>query len=244
MALYTLGALLEAAGSVDEPSDMVRAIQEATPGDGFLSEVLKSVQDSEEASWRDFFYDDKWRLLFYQRAGDAAPRICVPSGCRAAVLREAHGGSVMAGHPGIARTAAHVARFFYWPGLHADVAHFVRTCLTCAAVKPSNSLRMGYEEHAFSSAPAQPFSHWAMDLVGPLPLSRAGNAYMVTWVDRTNKMIVAEALKATSTSAADLAHLMFRAICCQYGLPEKLTHDNDVRFASGLWKELLRLVGT
>ena len=235
----TLGALLEAAGSVDEPSDMVRAIQEATPG-----EVLKSVQDSEEASWRDFFYDDQWRLLFYQRAGDAAPRICVPSGCRAAVLREAHGGSVMAGHPGIARTAAHVARFFYWPGLHADVAHFVRTCITCAAVKPSNSLRMGSEEHAFSSAPAQPFSHWAMDLVDPLPLSRAGNAYIVTWVDRTTKMIVAEALKATSTSAADLAHLTFRAICCQYGLPEKLTHDNDVRFASGLWKELWRLVGT
>ena len=51
-------------------------------------------------------------------------------------------------------------------------------------------------------------------------------------------------LKATSTSAADLAHLTFRAICCQYGLPEKLTHDNDIRFASGLWKELWRLVGT
>ena len=57
-------------------------------------------------------------------------------------------------------------------------------------------------------------------------------------------MIVAEALKATSTSAVDLARLTFRAICCQYGLPEKLTHDNDVRFASGLWKELWRLVGT
>ena len=97
----TLCALLEAAGSVDEPSDMVRAIQEATPGDGFLSEVLKSVQDSEEASWRDFFYDDQWRLLFYQRAGDANPRICVPSGCRAAVLREAHGGSVLAGTPAL-----------------------------------------------------------------------------------------------------------------------------------------------
>jgi len=239
-----LCALLEAAGSVEEPSDMIRELQAATPGDGFLSEVLKSVQDSDEESWRDFFYDDQWRLLFYQRTGDASPRICVPSGCRATVLREAHGGSVMAGHPGIARTTAHVARFFYWPGLHADVAHFVRTCSTCAAVKPSHGLRMGSEEHAFSSAPTQPFSHWAMDLVGPLPLSRAGNAYIVTWVDRTTKMIVAEALKATSTSAVDLARLTFRAICCQYGLPEKLTHDNDVRFASGLWKELWRLVGT
>ena len=107
----TLCVLLEAAGSVDEPSDMVLALQEATSGDVFLSEVLKSVQDSEEASWRDFFYDDQWRLLFYQRVGDATPRICVPSGCRAAVLREAHGGSVKAGHPEIARTTAHVARF-------------------------------------------------------------------------------------------------------------------------------------
>ena len=239
-----LCALLEAAGSVEQPSDLVRALQEATPLDGFLAEVLKSVQDSDEASWRDFVYDKQWKLLFYQRAGEATPRICVPAACRAAVLREAHGGSVLAGHPGIARTTAHVARFFYWPGLHSDVAHFVRTCQTCAAVKPSNRLRMGSEEHAFTTVPARPFSHWSMDLIGPMPLSRDGNAYIVTWVDRTTKMIVAEALKAKSTSAADLARLTFRAICCQYGLPDKLTHDNDVRFASGLWKELWRLVGT
>jgi hypothetical protein len=129
---------------------------------------------------------------------------------------------VMAGHPGIARTAAHVARFFYWPGLHADVAHFVRTCLTCAAVKPSNSLRMGSEEHAFSSAPAQPFSHWAMDLVGPLPLSRAGNAYIVTWVDRTTKMIGAQ---SSTTSAADLAHLNVP----RYLLPVWVAREADTR---------------
>ena len=98
---------------MEQPSDLVRILQEATPLDGFLSEVLKSVQDSDEASWRDFVYDEQWKLLFYQRGGEATPRICVPAACRAAVLREAHGGSVLAGHPGIARTTAHVARFFY-----------------------------------------------------------------------------------------------------------------------------------
>lgn len=240
-AMPGLGASGEATGDV---SPLIAALQEATPQDGFLSEVLKSVQDSCEASWRDFSFDASTKLVYYQRAGDPMPRICVPASCRGDIMREAHGGNVLAGHPGIARTTAQVARFYYWPGLHADVAHFVRTCITCAAVKPSTQLRLGSEEHAFSTAPSQPFTHWSMDLIGPMPLSRTGNAWIVTWVDRTTKLIVAEALKAGDTSAADLARLTFRAVCCQYGLPEKLTHDNDVRFASGLWKELWRLVGT
>jgi len=150
-----LGASGEATGDV---SPLIAALQEATPQDGFLSEVLKSVQDSCEASWRDFSFDASTKLVYYQRAGDPMPRICVPASCRGDIMREAHGGNVLAGHPGIARTTAQVARFYYWPGLHADVAHFVRTCITCAAVKPSTQLRLGSEEHAFSTAPSQPFT--------------------------------------------------------------------------------------
>ena len=37
--------------------------------------------------------------------------------------------------------------------------------------------------------------------------------------------------------------LTFEAICCRFGLPARLTHDNDVRFQT-LWKELWRILGT
>jgi hypothetical protein len=40
-----------------------------------------------------------------------------------------------------------------------------------------------------------------------------------------------------------LAELTFEAICCRFGLPARLTHDNNVRFRS-LWKELWRLLNT
>ena len=160
---------------------------------------------------------------------------------RAQVLEAAYGGSSLTGHPGIARTAAAVARFFYWPRLYEDVAHFVRSCRVCAAAKSSNQLRMGAE--SFTTIPIEPFSHWAMDLIGPLPRSRSGNSWIVTWVDRTSKWIVARAVKTGSCSGKDLAELTFAEICCSYGLPARLTHDNDVRFKK-FWRSLWTLVGT
>jgi hypothetical protein len=82
-----------------------------------------------------------------------------------------------------------------------------------------------------------------MDLIGPLPKSRAGNDLIITWVDRTSKMIVARALRQGDSSARKLADLTFEAICCQYGIPARLTHDNDVRFRA-MWKELWRILHT
>ena len=109
------------------------------------------------------------------------------------LLRAAHGDSVLAGHPGIDRTYAAVSYAYYWPNLFADVAHFVRSCTVCAASKSSNQLRMGAE--SFSSISLQPFTSWAMDLIGPLPATKSGRPWIVTWVDRSSKMIVAAAAK-------------------------------------------------
>ena len=80
-------------------------------------------------------------------------------------------------------------------------------------------------------------------LIGPLPKSCVCNDLIVTWVDRTSKLIVAKALRQGNSSAKVLAELTFEAICCRFGLSARLTHDNDVRFRS-LWKELWQLLNT
>jgi hypothetical protein len=156
----------------------------------------------------------------------------VPKLSRDAVLHAAHGGALV-GHPGITRTAANIAQFFWWPNLFRDVAHFVRSCRTCATAKGSTGLRLGVD--SFSSEPLQPFTHWSMDLIGTLPKSRSGNDLIITWVDRTSKLIVAKTLRQGNSSAKVLAESTFEAICCRFSLPGGLTHDNDVRFRS-LWK--------
>jgi hypothetical protein len=223
-------------------SDLLSTIRDAQVRDPFLATVSKGVRLSDEGVWRDFFYvgegDD--RVLCYQRESDSRPRICVPKECRALVLRAAHG-ELLSGHPGIARTASVVAGSYYWPALYSDVAHFVRTCPACNAAKSSSQARFGVE--SFATVPDEPFSHWAMDMVGPMPRSKSGNDLIVTWVDRTSKMIVAEAIRSGQSSSRDLAELTFKHICCRFGVPAKLTHDNDVRFQA-VWKELWGLCGT
>ena len=207
--------------------------------DPFLQQVAAGVTDSDDGMWRDFFRN-KEGFLCYQRDGDAVPRLCVPKISRDAILHAAHG-EAMVGHPGVTRTAANIAQFFWWPNLFRDVGHFVRSCRTCSTTKSSSGLQLGVDN--FSSVPVQPFTHWSMDLIGPLPKSRSGNDLILTWVDRTSKLIVARALRQGNSSARVLADMTFEAICCRFGLPARLTHDNDVRFRS-LWKELWRLLNT
>ena len=116
---------------------LLHDIRAKTSDDAFLGDVLQAVLDSDDNFYRDFFLDDN-RVLCFRRTEDVVARVYVPAVSREAVLRSAQGDSLLAGHPGIDRTIASVAHSFYWPGLHADVSHFVRFCPTCAASKGSN----------------------------------------------------------------------------------------------------------
>ena len=140
--------------------------------------------------------------MCYRRDGDAIPRLCVPKVSRDAILHAAHG-EAMVGHPGVTRTAATIAQFFWWPNLFRDVAHFVRSCRTCSTAKSASGLQLGVDK--FSTVPIQP-----LDLIGPLPKSRSGNDLILTRVDRTSKLIVARALRQGNSSARVLADMTLK----------------------------------
>ncbi len=165
----------------------------------------EGIKGSDHGEWRDFSRNEAG-FICYQRDGDAISRSCVPKVSRDAVLHAAHGGTFV-GHPGITRTAANVAQFFWWPNLFRDAAHFVRSCRTCATAKSSTGLRLGV--NSFSSVPVQQFTHWSMDLIGPLPKLCTGNDLIVTGVDRISKLIVAPTICQGNSSAKSLAELTF-----------------------------------
>jgi len=160
----------------------------------------------------------------------------VPSTSSEAVL----GDNVLAGHPGIDGKSGGFLCILL--ALFADVAHFACSCAVCAASKSSNQLQMGAE--SFSSIPLQPFTSWAMDLIGPLPATKSGHTWIVTWVDCTFKMIVAAAAKERQISSGALALMTFREICCRFGLSLHVTINNDVKFVSSLWQSPWNLYGT
>jgi len=86
-------------------------IQAAVPQNPFLKQASASVKAAGDNYFRDFFFDSD-KVLCYQRAEDSKSRVCAPTVCRVAVLRAAHGDSVLAGLPSVVRTFAAVAHSY------------------------------------------------------------------------------------------------------------------------------------
>jgi hypothetical protein len=96
-------------------SSFLPEFKTAQQQDPFLQSVGEEVDGSDHSAWRDFCRNEQG-FLCYHREGDETQRICVPRLSRHAVLHTAHG-DVLTGHPGITRTAANIAQFFWWPNM-------------------------------------------------------------------------------------------------------------------------------
>jgi transposase InsO family protein len=89
--------------------------------------------------------------------------------------------------------------------------------------------------------PIQRFSHVHVDLVGPLPVSADGYAYLLTAIDRSTRWAKAIPLKATS--AADCAEAFIDGWVSRFGVPATLTSDRGVQFTSSFWAAVTGRLG-
>jgi hypothetical protein len=103
-------------------------------------------------------------------------------------------------HPGVRASRRLISSRFVWPKMGVDIKNWCNECQACQRAKASN----------LPNAPVQPipipiirFSHVHIDLVGPLPMSNEGFAYLFTGVDRSTRW--AEAWPLRATTAADCA---------------------------------------
>ena len=58
---------------------------------------------------------------------------------------------------------------------------------------------------------------WAMDVVGPLPLTLRGNRYILTFTEYNSRYF--EALALQNTQAATIARVLVDEICFRYSAP-------------------------
>jgi len=104
-------ASLPASATSVHASSFLSELKTALQQDPFLQSVGEEVDGSDHGAWREFCRNEQG-LLCYQHEGDETQRICVPRLSCDAVLHAAHG-DALTGHPGITRTAANIAQFFW-----------------------------------------------------------------------------------------------------------------------------------
>ena len=167
-------------------------------------------------------------------------RVYVPKGkLRLSVLKEEHD-NPLAGHRGEKSTICSVSKRFYWPGMKEDIAHYVKTCITCQANRASYRKQVGLLRPL--PIPDGPWESVSMDFITSLPESRGSDAIFVV-VDRFSKLARMEPTKGTAT-AFETAVLFFNVWWRHHGLPKAIVSDRDPKFTSAFWRHLFRRMKT
>lgn len=165
-------------------------------------------------------------------------QLVIPSDLRHDVFMSVHG-DLTAGHYDVARTYATLRQSYYWKGMHKDCQQWIRSCPRCAEKKPPGP---GHK------APLQPLplaninERWAMDFVGPLPVSLSGNSYILVMTEYATRW--AEAFALSNMSAPTVARILIDKIALRFSPPQYLLSDRGANFLSQVVAEACRLIGT
>ena len=176
------------------------------------------------------FFEDSDGIVCRRAALDGAAQIVVPVPLRERILR-LEPETTFAGHPGESQMYTAMRRYYYWPGMAADVVLHVRNCASSALgrVRP---LRAVAALQLFPATP--PFQDVATDLFGPLAKTAAGNEYIMV-TDRFSQLV--RAIPMGKVRAVNCASVLLDYWIGAYGPPDRVLSDGGPQFTAQFWHQ-------
>ena len=257
----TLDQVWDVPGKKDRTTIEARPVQEVVPdstqlareqseGNGAVATLYKAVQTGTEITREQLEEGNQelkklWQrvasmrlnkrgVLEIQVAVNENPRwvaLC-PEQNRQAVVWQTHQMS----HSGVGRTIARLQLTWYWVGLHANVRRIIQSCEVCQKAKSGGLRTAGRCQHMYAGRPWQKV---AIDLVGPMPETRAGNRWILVIMDHFTRW--QDAIPLPDATAPVVAAALDQRVFCYLGLPEQLHSDQGAQFESLLMEELCTL---
>eukprot|EP00731_Ephydatia_muelleri_P024409 Em0016g680a len=139
---------------------------------------------------------------------------------------------------GVKQTLERVRHRFYWPGYESDVERWVRECETCQ--KRNNPQTLPQAPLGSISA-SHPFQKITWDIMGPLPVIRKGNKYILVVTDVFSKWVKAFPLQVTD--GLTLTSILMDEVICRYGVPQQLHSDQGSNLNAEVNQRLCQLLG-
>ncbi|MCG7866651.1 MAG: DDE-type integrase/transposase/recombinase [Candidatus Thiodiazotropha taylori] len=158
--------------------------------------------------------------------------LIVPASKRAEVLHYYHD-IPTAGHLGKDKMLFRIKKVFCWPGLKDDVARYCNSCDKCTARKtPSHPSRAPLQRFQVG----EPMEKIALDVLGPLPVSQAGNRYTLVLMDCFTKWT--ECYAMTNQEAATIVKILVNEFICRFGTPLQILSDQGSNFQAKLFTDV------
>ena len=177
----------------------------------------------------------RWTPRSIRGEEQVVEQLVLPKACRDQVFNIAHS-IPLAGHLGRGKTAKRILQRFYWPTLFRDVAQYCRSCPEC-----QKACSQGVSRVPMIPLPivGVPFERMAMDIVGPLPRSRAGHRYILVICDYATRY--PDAIPLKSIDAEHIAEELVK-VFSRVGIPQEILTDQGSNFTSQLLSEIYRLL--
>ena len=176
----------------------------------------------------------KWEIT---TTDHVAYKIVVPKSMRNDILFQLHN-SLTSGHLGMSKTIEKVRARFYWANMKSDIQDWCNCCHVCAQRKPLNKRHRGSMKIYQVGAPMERI---ATDILGPLPLSKKGNRYILIVSDYFTKWVEAYALP--NQLAETVAGVIVTEFIARFGVCLEIHSDQGRNYECKLFHEVCRLLG-
>lgn len=163
-------------------------------------------------------------------------RLCVPTVEREKVMRVVHS-SALSAHPGITTMYNKMCETMWWPSMLRDITVFVAKCDICQRSKGERKSVLPRP----MSIPYGPWTHVAIDHVGPLRKTARGNVYVLVMMCRFTKCVELAAVADTDTSTT--VDALVTQVICRHGLMHVLLSDRGSGFVSYLAQQVYKRLG-
>nr|GFA16525.1 reverse transcriptase domain-containing protein [Tanacetum cinerariifolium] len=132
-------------------------------------------------------------------------------------------------------------KLYWWPNMKADIATYVRKCLTCAKVKAEHQRPSGLLVRP--EIPVWKWDNITMDFVTKLPKSPQGYDTIWVIVDKLTKSAIFAPMREIDP-LEKLEKLYLKEMVARHGIPVSIICDRNPRFASRFWRTLQKALGT
>ncbi|GJU85024.1 reverse transcriptase domain-containing protein [Tanacetum coccineum] len=119
--------------------------------------------------------------------------------------------------------------------MKADIATYVRKCLTCSKVKAEHQRPSGLLVQP--EIPQWKWDNITMGFIIKLPKSSQGYDTIWVIVDRLTKSAIFVPMRETDPMKR-LAKMYLKEVVMRHGIPVSIIYDRDPRFASNFWRSL------
>ena len=144
--------------------------------------------------------------------------------------------TIFGGHLGVRKTYDKLRLRFYAPSMKKKTIKFIKECIVCQKIKQPKQLQRAMLQPLRANKPLQLIT---IDIVGPLPVSKEGNVYILVICCHFSKWVKLYAINNTTSDTIAKLILKFMLI---FGLCINILSDLGTNFQAELLRKIYELL--